>query len=99
MILIEGFSIRIIIRTMPSILSFNAQSNYRISFEYYAPVAGVYRAVVRSSPKGEVLLNIPLDGRGFFSESFSTANSDDCYFAIEKKGKGILILDDFGVHP
>lgn len=86
-----------ILRTMPSLLSFAPGTGYAVEFEYDAPVAGVYRAVVRSAKTGRTLVSEPLDGRGRFAAEFVTDGADDYYFSIVKGGDGMLVIDDFGV--
>lgn len=86
-----------ILRTMPSLLSFSPNTGYAVEFEYEAPVAGVYRGVVRSAKTGRTLVSEPLDGRGRFAAEFVTDGADDYYFSIVKGGDGMLVIDDFGV--
>lgn len=86
-----------ILRTMPSLLSFASGTGYAVEFEYDAPVAGVYRGVVRSAKTGRTLVSEPLDGRGRFAAEFVTDAADDHYFSIVKEGNGMLVIDDFGV--
>lgn len=86
-----------ILRTMPSLLSFAPETGYAVEFEYDAPVAGVYRGVVRSAKTGRTLVSEPLDGRGRFAAEFVTDGADDYYFSIVKGGDGMLVIDDFGV--
>ena len=52
-----------ILRTMPSLLSFSPNTGYAVEFEYDAPVAGVYRGVVRSAKTGRTLVSGPRAGR------------------------------------
>lgn len=86
-----------ILRTMPSLLSFAPGTGYAVEFEYDAPVAGVYRGVVRSAKTGRTLVSEPLDGRGRFAAEFVTDGADDYYFSVVKAGEGMLVIDDFGV--
>lgn len=86
-----------ILRTMPSLLNFRPNTAYALEFEYDAPVAGVYRGVVRSAKTGRTLVSEPLDGRGKFSEEFMTDGAEDYYFSVVKEGNGMLVIDDFGV--
>lgn len=86
-----------ILRTMPSLLSFSPNTGYAVEFEYDAPVAGVYRGVVRSAKTGRTLVSEPLDGRGRFAAEFVTDGADDYYFSVVKAGEGMLVIDDFGV--
>lgn len=86
-----------ILRTMPSLLSFNPNTGYAVELEYDAQKAEVYRAVVRSAKSGRTLVSEPLDGCGRFSAEFATDGADDYYFSIVKGGDGMLVIDDFGV--
>ncbi len=86
-----------IMRTMPSLISFAPNTNYKIRFEYSSSQKGSFEVVVRSAKADKILFKAPLDGRGLLEGSFNTENLDDCYIAIIESGRGMLIMDDFGI--
>ena len=89
-----------VIRTVPATLRLDPNTRYTVAFEYKSNSNEVYSIVVRSKNIVVDVLSRPLSAteRGTFRASFTTGDDYGCYIAIEKKkGRGILVLDDFTV--
>lgn len=87
-----------VMRTVPSTVYFKPNRIYSIIFDYEADHDEQYSIMVRTSE--HKLLCRPLkQGRQLFTESFSTEDFHDVYFAIMKENgeEGALVIDNFTV--
>lgn len=84
-------------RTSPAMIRFKPNATYKIKFDYKSTEKGAYRLVVRSVKDNKELINAPLDGTSVFIGEFTTTNADDYYICTNKKGNGILVIDNFAI--
>ncbi len=90
-----------IIRTMPSLIHLEPNTNYSIHFQYKSTGKESFEIKAFSPKLKEPLLSSPLNsslnGEGLYEGTFKTDNSNDCYLSIFQLNGGMLVIDNLGI--
>lgn len=84
-------------RTSPAMIQFKSQQAYEIEFNYKTDTCDVYKVVGYSPSLQNEVFSYELNRAGQCHIHFTTPDCTDFYIAIIKAGKGLLVIDDFGI--